>query len=330
MKLLYKAVGILFALMFTVLLPSHAYAADINSLGKGNYTVSASLSCYVNAMGGIEFGAPLLTETTLIVDSNGSKSIKMSFTKSSVTIYSITCDTFIDAAPSSTGSERGVKNGTIGYYDKNGNLKTDGVSHTLSDDTALNSRDEAVHYVNSITFPLDRISDTYNLTMYVNSNVMGVQFCNENSSATEATYSATLTVDWNTVSAGGSANAGSSGTSSSTGSGNSESSGGTTVSSSGNTAQASGGETQTTAGTEKETALADENVVEKDGLNIHYAHGGSGLDSGSGSDVPFYVYLNTPVLIGLAVFGGVLIIAGGILLLIAKRSKEKKANEQNI
>lgn len=69
----------------------------------------------------------------------------------------------------------------------------------MSDNTALNSRDEAVNYVDSMIFPLDQIADTYNLTIYINSNVMGVQFCNENNAAAEATYPAKLTVNWNSI-----------------------------------------------------------------------------------------------------------------------------------
>lgn len=119
------------------------------------------------------------------------------FTKSSVTIYNITCDTFIDVNPTSTDNSRGVASGTIGYYDKNGNVQS--AEYTLSDDTALNAKDEEVNYVDSITFHIDQITDTYSLTMYINSNVMGVQFCNQNDKATEATYSSTLTVDWSSL-----------------------------------------------------------------------------------------------------------------------------------
>lgn len=323
--------------MLAALLPFSAYASDIDSLSQGSYTVTATLSCYINAMGGIEFGGPLLTGTTLIVSEDGSKNLKLNFTKSSVTIYSITCDTFVDANPSSTGSERGVKNGTIGYYDKSGNLQTSGVTYTLSDDTALNSRDEAVNYVDSVTFPLDRISDTYNLSMYINSNVMGVQFCNENSSATEATYSATLTVDWDSVSASGSSGSGSSGTSTSSSgsssSGNSSSSSDSGTSSSGTAESGSAGETAAVDSDDSDTQT-NETVVDEDGLSIHYADGDSDLTSQSDSDAAFYVYLNMPALIGLAVFGGVLIVIGTVLLIIVKNhhkklsGKEKLLNEQ--
>ncbi len=49
--------------------------------------------------------------------------------------------------------------------------------------------------VESISFTVSSIADTYNLGMYVNSNVMGVQFGGSDS----ANYAATLTVDWSSA-----------------------------------------------------------------------------------------------------------------------------------
>lgn len=117
-----------------------AFAPD--GYEAGTYTLEASLSCYVNAMGGIEFGAPLLTNTQLLVDEEGNSQITLYFTKSSVTIYSVTCDTFIDPAPEYVTEDRGVESGTIGYYDEAGVLQTENVSYTTSEDTALNPSDE--------------------------------------------------------------------------------------------------------------------------------------------------------------------------------------------
>ena len=33
-----------------------------------------------------------------------------------------------------------------------------------------------MHYVDSITFPIEEKADTYELTLFINSNVMGTQF----------------------------------------------------------------------------------------------------------------------------------------------------------
>ena len=83
----------------------------------GTYTVGAELSCYIAAMGGIEFGKPLLQEAQYTLRDGGEMSVTLRFIKSSVTIYSITCYTFIDAAPDAVSEEGAVANGTIGYYD---------------------------------------------------------------------------------------------------------------------------------------------------------------------------------------------------------------------
>ncbi len=171
-------------------------AQTLSDYTPGSYEIEAELSCYVNAMGGVEFGQPLLTSTVLTVEEDGTAWITLHLTKSSVTIYSVTCDTFVDASPSYVTDDRGVTSGTIGYYDADGNLVTEDAIYTLSEDTALNTASEEVHYVDSITFPMTFESDTYNLTMYINSNVMGVQFCNENDQAESTTYASTLTIYW--------------------------------------------------------------------------------------------------------------------------------------
>ncbi|HJH62701.1 MAG TPA: hypothetical protein IAC84_05505 [Firmicutes bacterium] len=169
-------------------------AHGASGLPAGSYYVQAELSCYVNAMGGVEFGAPLLTMAQVEVDETGGRSLTLYFTKSQVTIYGITCDTFLDASPSYVTDTDGVRSGTIGYYEADGTLVTEGVRYTLSDDTAENARQEQVHYVDSITFPVQEERDTYGLTLYINSNVMGTQF-------TADRYPANLTVDWASLSA---------------------------------------------------------------------------------------------------------------------------------
>lgn len=172
------------------LLPA-AFAGCDRAEKPGTYTVGAELSCYIAAMGGIEFGKPLLQEAQYTLRDGGEMSVTLRFIKSSVTIYSITCYTFIDAAPDAVSEEGAVANGTIGYYDDAGALVTEGVTYTLSEDTAPNPGTE-VHYVDSITFPIEEKKDTYSLTFYINSNVMGYQFASDG-------YKATLTVDWSDI-----------------------------------------------------------------------------------------------------------------------------------
>ena len=171
------------AVMMVSSLGISAFAAETNTLEAGKYTVDSSLSCYVTVMGGVEFGAPLLTSTEVTVNEDGSAQFDLSFTKSSVTIYGITCDTFIDAT--ADGAVVNYKDGT----------EWKDAEYTLSTDTALNSSSQAVNFVDSMSFTVSSLSDTYNLGLYVNSNVMGVMF----GGSDDADKPATLTVDWSTA-----------------------------------------------------------------------------------------------------------------------------------
>lgn len=170
--------------ILTIIFSFNTFALETENLSEGTYSVDATLSCYVNAMGGIEFGKPLLTKTEVTVNENGTAKFDLSFTKSSVTIYSVTCDTFVDAS---------ADGAVLNYKDGSEWKAVD--SYKLSTDTALNSKNESVNYVESISFTVSSIADTYNLGMYVNSNVVGVQFGGSDS----ANYAATLTVDWSSA-----------------------------------------------------------------------------------------------------------------------------------
>ena len=269
-------------------------AAGYEGYKAGTYTVDASLKCYVNAMGGIEFGNPLLQSASITVDGDGNCTMTLKFTKSSVTIYSITCDTFIDVNPSYVTEDRGVKSGTIGYYDENGKLQTDKVSYTLSNNTALNAANEQVQYVDSITFPLTYVSNEYNLSLFINSNVMGVQFCNNNNKATTTTYPATLSVKWD------------------------------------NTNVASGQEeTPAIDNNEKDTDISNNNssatIVEADGMNIHYADDTVVPTSTSDVANPSYTaYINTKALVTIGICACVFIGAGILILIISQKTKKGK------
>lgn len=59
--------------ILTIIFSFNTFALETENLSEGTYSVDATLSCYVNAMGGIEFGAPLLTGSTIKVDANGSQ-----------------------------------------------------------------------------------------------------------------------------------------------------------------------------------------------------------------------------------------------------------------
>lgn len=296
MRKMSKIIGsAVLCVILTIIFSFNTFALETENLSEGTYSVDATLSCYVNAMGGIEFGAPLLTGSTIKVDTNGKKAMTLNFTKSSVTIYNITCDTFIDPSPTTEDSKGGIKNGTIGIYDDNGNLQTDSVEYTLSDDTALNSKSEEVHYVTSISFPIERLKDTYELTVYVNSNVMGVQFGTGGSDG----YPATLTVDRNSLKA--------------------ESAGTEQYETLPNKTKAVQATTEVVVEDKK-----SDTVVEKNGLNIHYANGeNEGADKTSES---YTAYLNMPLLWLMTAIAAVIIIAG-IVLIISSKFKRKRDNK---
>lgn len=172
-----------------------AFAAEVTP-------VNASLSCYIHAMGGVEFGAPLLSGAQVEVEPDGSKTMTLFFTKSSVTIYGVTCDTFIDLSPSFVTDTNGVPSGTLGFYEADGTLNTADVTYTLSTDTAQNPQQEQVHYVTSLTFPIREEQETYQLSLFVNSNVMGCQLGDGSGSGSSNTpgvatkHTAKLTIDW--------------------------------------------------------------------------------------------------------------------------------------
>lgn len=173
---------------------------DAGGTESGEYSVGAYLSCYIGAMGGVEFGSGLFGGAVCTVSEDGSESLTLSLTKGEVTIYTVTCYTFVDASPAGTDNAYAVADGTIGYYLSDGTLVTgeeNGVTYTLSGDTATNTYEEEVNYVDSVTFPLeDRLSEI-RLTLYVNSTVMGRQFCEESEiGSASSAYSAVLTLDW--------------------------------------------------------------------------------------------------------------------------------------
>lgn len=296
MRKMSKIIGsAVLCVILTIIFSFNTFALETENLSEGTYSVDATLSCYVNAMGGIEFGTPLLTGSTIKVDANGKKTMTFNFTKSSVTIYNITCYTFIDPSPTTEDSKGGIKNGTIGIYDDNGNLQTDSVEYTLSDDTALNSKSEEVHYVTSISFPIERLKDTYELTVYVNSNVMGVQFGTGGSDG----YPATLTVDRNSLKA--------------------ESAGTEQYETLPNKTKAVQATTEVVVEDKK-----SDTVVEKNGLNIHYANGEN--ESADKTSESYTAYLNMPLLWLMTAIAAVIIIAG-IVLIISSKFKRKRDNK---
>lgn len=156
----------------------------------------AELSCYVTAMGGVEFGNGLLSGV-YVEKEEDQYYLTLIFNKSQVTIYTITCDTFIDTDLANAGTSKGIKDGTIGVYNEDGTLVTEGVEvrYSTGDDYVKDSTGRNVYYVKSVRIPVDSLRETYKLALYINSSVMGVQFCEPNETVSTGTYSATLTLE---------------------------------------------------------------------------------------------------------------------------------------
>lgn len=174
-----------------------AFAAETTLEAGKNYTVDAKLSCYVYAMGGVEFsdGYGLLKSTTVSVDENGQASLTMNLgTTSGLSIYGVPCTAFIgtDEAP--------------GYY-ADGAVTKENVTYTVSENTVANANGE-VKYIDSITMPVDSSVSEYTLWIYLDSNVMGCQLGDGTGTGSSNTpgvvtkHTAKLTIDWDTLPAG--------------------------------------------------------------------------------------------------------------------------------
>ena len=169
-------------------------SAEESTLSAGTYDVDATLSCYVNAMGGVEFsdGYGLLTGSSVTVAADGSATATIKLgTTSGLSIYGVACTAFIgtDEAP--------------GVY-VNGSVSTTGVTYTTSTDTAANANGQ-VNYIDSITFPVDQTTSEYTMWLYLDSNVMGCQLGDGSGSGSSNTpgvataHTAKLTIDWTSV-----------------------------------------------------------------------------------------------------------------------------------
>lgn len=196
-------VGLLFVILLFSLLACSGDNIDdrhiTEKLENGTYHLDASFSCYIPAMGGIEFAEPVFASADFIIDNNN-KTIKLNLKKGELTIYSIKTYVFVDKNPNTDAENTlNIALGTIGYYDNDSKLITDNVTYTQSLDTATNSKGEDVNYVDSISFPFFAITNNINLALYINSNTMGKQFCEKTESNSGSTYSAILTINWDSL-----------------------------------------------------------------------------------------------------------------------------------
>lgn len=195
---------------------SMAAFADTASIKAGTYDIDGALSSYCDAMGGIEFTdgeRNVLQGAKVTVDAEGDAKVTLTLGKgTSFDIYTIACTPWIsgDYQP--------------GYYDANGDLKkideSDYTTVTFTNKKSNGSTEET-SYISSLTFPVEVGTEEYNLWYYLDSNVMGCQFCDGSGTAgsntpdTATKYKAVLTLDWDSVETGND-NTGNSGSSDAT------------------------------------------------------------------------------------------------------------------
>lgn len=150
---------------------------DLDKLDAGTYQLTSSLSCYMSAMGGCDFGKDLLKSAVLTVDADGTKK---------VTVY---LHEIVDVVMVyGTASAYAENSGEIGYY--NGTKWCD-AEYT----TATGTSDEGTYtYVNSLTFPINALSDTYDLALCIG----GTQFGGESARMISdgSVLAAKLSIDW--------------------------------------------------------------------------------------------------------------------------------------
>ncbi|EPF26056.1 hypothetical protein HMPREF1221_01559 [Treponema socranskii subsp. paredis ATCC 35535] len=164
------------------------------------YNVGSTLSVYAPAMKldlakgqpneGEKF-KPLVESAFVTADSDGKVMLTVRFRKSYVKVGSLESNKFIDP-----------RNSTPGYYDTDG-VKKDAVFTVSTDDTADDPEGKKVHYVTSMTFPVNKDNGKYFLWLYINSGVMGAQSgdgkgtAGPNEPNAHSKYEGKFIIDWN-------------------------------------------------------------------------------------------------------------------------------------
>ncbi len=193
MKKVRKLIAVIFAMVMALSVCTMNVSAADSELDEGTYDVTSyvTLSCYINAMGGVEFAADTLEKAILSVDAEGNTTLKMELGYTSGNIYGTSFTAFIDATDV-----------TPGYYDANGDIQN--AEYTLSTEKLTAPSDER-YYVNSMTFPVVEGQEENYLYLYINSNVMGCLFCDgsgeggSSQTSTLTKYAGSLTINWDGI-----------------------------------------------------------------------------------------------------------------------------------
>ena len=164
------------------------------------YNVGSTLSVYAPLMkldlakGQPEEGEkfkPLVESASVTVDNDGKVMLTVRFRKSYVKVGPVESNKFIDP-----------RNSTPGYYDTDG-IKQDAQYTVSTDDTADDPEGKKVHYVTSMTFPVNKDNGKYFLWLYINSGVMGAQSgdgkgtAGPNEPNAHSKYEGKFIIDWN-------------------------------------------------------------------------------------------------------------------------------------
>lgn len=193
---------------FTAFTVSRNQSASLS----GSFNESpAMLDCYVDAMGGQQFGHAVFKGVSF-KNNNGTIEATLKLGGGVGVIFSIPFIAYIEPSIKSISDDT---YSTPKYYDTDGSLKdatyttstTDfGVRNNLNSSGTADSTVSKSYAVSSMTFPVSKDKSEYNLWIYINSNVMGVQFCDGSGTSSsnhpnEATkYVGKLVIDWDKVS----------------------------------------------------------------------------------------------------------------------------------
>ena len=156
--------------------PNNGDDDDTTATVITKYDATFDASIVMGPMGEQSFAS--VFSDAYVTKKNNQYSLTVIFTAGELNVGELTGTIFIDNNPTTEETVNGVKDGTIGFYKEDGTLVTEGIKVTYSsgDNYALNSAQQNVYYVQSVEFPVDALRATYDLTLYINSNMMGKQF----------------------------------------------------------------------------------------------------------------------------------------------------------
>ena len=156
--------------------PNNGDDDDTTATVITKYDATFDASIVMGPMGEQSFAS--VFSDAYVTKKNNQYSLTVIFTAGELNVGGIKGTIFIDNKPTTEETVSGIKDGTIGCYKADGTLVTEGIKVTYSsgDNYALNSAQQNVYYVQSVEFPVDALRATYDLTLYINSNMMGKQF----------------------------------------------------------------------------------------------------------------------------------------------------------